>query len=297
MAGAASQRSDGLPMVVITAPPRWPTLGLAELWQYRELAVMLAMRDIRARYKQTALGVGWVLFQPLAVIGLFTVLFSLLLGQDRLPTAPGVPYALSTAVAWLPWNLFATTVAQSTSSLVDNRALITKVYFPRLIVPAAPVVGALVDFLIASLIIVLLIGWYGATAGYRFEASAALFALPLFAILALAFALAAALWLAALTAIYRDIRYIVPFATQLLLFATPVVYSSDTIAPRLSGTARLLFELNPMVGVVEGFRWALFGLEAPPMRAFALSALGVAVLLVGGAYYFRRMERSFADLV
>lgn len=283
--------------VVITPPQGWLGVDLRELWRHRELAAILAMRDIRARYKQTALGVAWVLFQPLAVIGIFTLLFSLLLGGDRLPTVPGVPYALSTACAWLPWNLFAATVAQSASSLVDNRALITKVYFPRLIVPGAPVIGALVDFLVASMLIVGMLAWYHWTGGYRFEASAALLALPLFVLLALAFALASALWLSALTAIYRDVRYIVPFGTQLLLYATPVIYSADTIVPKLPPAARLIYELNPMVGVVAGFRWALFGLEAPPVRTIAISVLGVAVLLVAGAFYFRRMERTFADLV
>jgi lipopolysaccharide transport system permease protein len=225
----------------------------------------------------------------------FNVLFGLLMGEQGKPTVAGVPYALSTFAALVPWQLFANAMAQSGNSLVTNRNLITKVYFPRLIVPMAPILSSLLDFAIAFAVLVLLIAGYHLFAGFAFVPSLRLLLVPVFALLAVMTALAFSLWLSALNAIYRDVRYVIPFLVEILMFVSPVVYTSERILDPDSPLASLYF-LNPLAGVIEGFRWALFGAPELPLGLMLATAAGVGVLLVGAAYYFRRMERLFADL-
>jgi lipopolysaccharide transport system permease protein len=275
----------------------WAGVEWGEVWEYRELLYFLAWRDVKVRYKQTLLGAAWAVLVPLLTMVVFNVLFGLLMGQEGKPTVEGVPYALSTFAALVPWQLFANALTQSASSLVVNRNIITKVYFPRIIVPMAPVASSLVDFSIALGVLALLIAGYDLLTGYAFAASARLFALPLFTLLAVVTALAFSLWLSALNAIYRDFRYVIPFVVQMLMFVSPVVYTSEGIvASGAPGWVASLYFLNPLAGVLEGFRWALFGRPELPLAHLLLTGLAVTLLLAGAAYYFRRMERLVADL-
>ena len=265
-----------------------PKRGLAsvdtrEVWRYRELLWFLAQRDIRVRYKQTILGAAWAILQPLLTMLVFTLIFGRLAG---IPT-DGVPYPVFAFCGLLPWGLFAFALTQSSSSLVANQRLITKVYFPRLIVPMASVVCGLVDFVVALPVLAGLMLYYGILP------SPALIALPLLILLALLTALAVGLWLSALNAAYRDVQYAIPFLVQLWLFATPVAYPASLVPERF----RWLLGLNPMTGVVEGFRWALLGQGAPDLSLLAISSGAVLLLLVGGLFFFRRMERELADVV
>jgi lipopolysaccharide transport system permease protein len=277
--------------LVIEAPRGWVGLELGELWRYRELIGFLALRDIKIRYKQSLLGVAWAVLQPLLTMVVFTLLFGVLLGADRLPTVEGVPYAVSTYCALVPWQLFATSLAASGDSLVTNQNLIRKVYFPRLIAPIAPILSALLDFAVAFAVLVGTMLFCGVAPG------PALFAVPLLVLLAVLTSLAVSLWLSAANAIYRDVRYAVPFVVQIWMFATPVVYTTASVMEGQPEWVQLLYGLNPMAGVVEGFRWALLGAASPPATLLGASLVAVSLLLVGGAFYFRRMERVFADLV
>jgi lipopolysaccharide transport system permease protein len=229
--------------------------------------------------------------QPFVTMVVFSLLFGLLLGRDRMPAPDGVPYAVSTFCALVPWQLFAAALISSGNSLVTNQHLITKVYFPRLVAPVAPILAALVDFALAFAVLIGMMLYFGIAPGWG------LVAVPLLAGLAVATALAVSLWLSALNALYRDIRHALPFLAQTWMFATPVVYTTGSLFGERSGAPQFVYELNPMVGVVEGFRWALLGAAEPPWASLSLSIVVVAGLLVGGAYFFRRMERSFADLV
>jgi homopolymeric O-antigen transport system permease protein len=288
----------GRPSVVITADSGWHSGGLRQVWQYRDLLWTLSLRDVKVRYKQTAMGVAWAVLQPLSTMLIFTVLFSLLLGGGRLPSAAGVPYALSTCTGLIVWNLFAVSLSQSSVSLITNRSLVTKVYFPRLIMPAVPVVGALVDFAVGlGLLAVLVVGYPYFDRGYAFHLSWGVLTVPVFVGLAASTALAFSIWFAALSAIYHDVRYLTPFLTQCLIFVTPVFYDAERITSRLPPWARVLYGLNPLVGAVEGLRWAVLGAGEPPGGLAALSILAVAALLGGGLWYFRRMERYIADLL
>ena len=266
-------------------------MNLKEVWQHRELALMLAWREILVRYKQSVLGAGWAIVQPLATMVVFTILFSLLLGRSNLPTANGVPYPVSTYCALLPWQLFAQSVNRASMSIVSNQSLISKVYFPRLIIPLAPVIAALVDFGIAFLVLVGMMFWYGIVPG------PAVVFLPAFVLLALASALGAALLLASINTIYRDIQHVVPFMIQLLMYLTPVLYAAESVLKNQPDWVRLMYFLNPMTGVVEGFRWALLGAAPPSPAVLGGSVVAVLVLLVGSMYYFKRIERQFADVV
>jgi lipopolysaccharide transport system permease protein len=277
--------------VRVEPPGRLPAPDLRELWRYRELVWLLALRDVRVRYKQAALGVAWALIQPLATLVLFGSLFGLLLGPRGLPTRPGVPYAVSTFCALVPWQLFARALASSGESLVANHALITKVYFPRLAAPLASVAASLVDFALAFAVLLAMLAIHGISPG------PACLALPLFTLLAVASALAVSLWLSALNALARDVRHALPFLAQLWMFATPVVYTAESVLGGRPPAWKILYGLNPMTGVVEGFRWALLGGSAPPWDLLAASSLGVSALLLGGLFFFQRLERSFADLV
>jgi lipopolysaccharide transport system permease protein len=277
--------------IVIEPRSGWVSLELRELWRYRELAIFLALRDVMVRYKQSLLGIAWVVLQPLLTMVVFTFLFRALLGADRMPAPEGVPYAVSTYCALVPWQLFARALSASSDSLAANQALVTRVYFPRLIHPLAPILAALVDFSVAFAVLALLMIGYGIAPG------AALLALPAFVLLAVATALALSLWLSALNALYRDVRHAVPFVAQLWMFLTPVVYDTGSLLGGAPGWLASIYALNPMVGVVDGFRWALLGTPSPPWATLVPSVVVVSILLVGGAFYFRRMERVFADVV
>jgi lipopolysaccharide transport system permease protein len=261
----------------------WRAVNLVELWRYRELLFFLTLRDIKLRYKQTALGVAWAVLQPLATMAVFTIFFGKL---GKLPS-DGHPYALFVLAGLLPWQLFAFAITQSSNSLVAEQRLITKVYFPRLIIPIASVLSGLVDFAVSLALVVIGMCICGIVP------SAAIVALPLFVAFAICTALAIGLWLSALNVQYRDIRYTIPFLTQFWMFASPVAYPVSIVPEQY----RVLYGLNPMAGVIEGTRWALLGADAPNWGLMIVSFLVVLVLLVGGLLYFRRMEKTFADVV
>lgn len=278
--------------ILVIKPSRgWVPVDFGEVWQHRELAFMLAYREILIRYKQSVLGAAWAVIQPLTTMVVFTVLFSLLLGRGNLPTANGIPYAVSTYCALLPWQLFAQSVGRASTSIVSNQGLISKVYFPRLIIPLAPVLAALVDFGVAFVVLIGLMLWYGITPGLG------VLMLPALVLLAIAAALGSALLLAAVNTIYRDIQYVVPFLVQLLMYLTPVLYSAESVLKTQPQWVKFIYFLNPMTGVVEGFRWALLGTPPPNLEILALSVAVVFVLLVGSMFYFKRIERQFADVI
>jgi homopolymeric O-antigen transport system permease protein len=269
---------------VIEPKRGWQALDLRELWDYRELIYFLVWRDVKIRYKQTVVGALWVILQPVLTAGIFTVVF----GHYAHLQTNGVPYLLLTYSALLPWLLFANALSASTKSIVDNQALVTKVYVPRLLIPVAPVLSGLVDFGIGAVLLVGMMAWYGVVPSWH----AAL--LPFFLIFALAASIAVTLWLSALNVKYRDVQYTVPFISQAWLFATPVAYS----ALLFPASIRQWIGVNPIAGVVQGFRWALFGNQAAQVGHIVLLSFGVVlVLLVAGIEYFRRVERSFADVV
>jgi lipopolysaccharide transport system permease protein len=261
----------------------WRSVNLLEIWRYRELLWFLAWRDVKLRYKQTVLGAGWAIIQPLFTMLVFWLFFGRLAGMP----SDGSPYPVFVLCALLPWQLFAYALTQSSNSVVAEQRLITKVYFPRLIVPLASVLSGLVDFLIAFALLIVFMACYEVYPGW------AALTVPLFALLAIATALAVGLWLSALNVQYRDFRYTVPFLTQFWMFASPVAYSSSLVPEAW----RPLYGLNPMAGVIDGFRWALLGKTECPWGTLVISAITVTGLLVGGVYYFRRMERTFADVV
>ena len=267
----------------------WRAIDLREVWRYRELLWFLTWRDIKLRYKQTALGVSWAVLQPLFTMAVFTVFFGKL---GKLPS-DGKPYALFVLAALLPWQLFAYALTQSSNSLVAEQRLITKVYFPRLIVPVASVFSGLVDFLVALCLIMALMAVGPMFGWFAVKPTAALFAIPIFTLFALLTALAVGLWLSALNVQYRDVRHTIPFLTQFWMFLTPVAYAASLVPPPY----RLIYGLNPMAGVVEGFRWALLDTDAPNWGMMAVSAGVVLASLAGGLFYFRRIERTFADVV
>ena len=276
--------SDAGARWVTIEPPRGALqLGVRELWEHRELLYFLTWRDIKVRYKQTALGVAWAVLQPLATMAVFSLFFGRL---ARMPSE-GVPYPLFAFTALVPWTFFANGLTQAANSVVLNQNLVTKIYFPRLAIPIATVLAGAVDFVLAFLLLVVLMLYYGVPLSPR-----TLWIVP-FSLLALVTALGVGFWLAALNVQYRDVRYTVPFLVQLWLFATPIAYPSTL----LSEPWRTVYGVNPMVGVVEGFRWALLGTGAGPSKMVAVSAVVALLLLVSGAVYFRRMEQTFADVV
>jgi len=278
--------TESVPTIVIEPTRGLAALQLRALWEYRELLGFLVWRDVKVRYKQTALGVAWIILQPLVSMVIFTVLFGYLLQAP----SDGAPYAVFAFAGLLPWNYFAGSLTRSSQSLVGSANLITKVYFPRLVIPISGVLGGLVDFGVASLVLA------GLMALYRIPPTANIIWLPAFLLLALATALGFGLWLAALNVRYRDVNYLVPFLVQIWMYLTPVIYSVTLIPERF----RWLLALNPMTGVVGGFRWALLGgvMETePPGMLFAVSVLITLVVLVSGAIFFRSTERTFADVI
>ena len=267
----------------IEPPTRWPSIDLHELWQYRELLYFLTWRDIKVRYKQTVLGAAWAVIQPLFIMAVFSLFFGRLAGVP----SDGLPYPVFTLCALLPWQLFAHALTEASNSLVGSQNLITKVYFPRLVVPISAVLGGLADFVIAFVILLGMLFFYGIVPGWQ------IVALPGLVLLAVMTALAVGLWLSALNVQYRDVRYTINFLVQFWLFATPVAYPSSIVPVKW----RALYGLNPMVGVVDGFRWALTGRPESPGSVLLVSVIVVSVLLVGGLYYFRRLEQQFADII
>lgn len=275
--------SLALPHVAIRPARGWTALDLGELWQYRELLFFLIWRDIKVRYKQTALGASWAVLQPVFSM----VVFSLFFGRLAKVPSDGIPYPVFSYCALLPWQLFAYALAESSNSVVANERLISKIYFPRLVIPIAGVLAGLVDFAIAFVVLIFLLLYYGIIPTWTIAT------LPLFVLLAILTALAAGLWLSALNVQYRDVRYTVGFLTQIWLFLSPVAYPSSLVPARF----RPIYGLNPMAGVVEGFRWALIGKTPAPGGLLAVSVGVVLLLLIGGLFYFRRMENTFADVI
>jgi len=274
--------AEQIPTILIRPSRGWVALNLRDLWLYRELLYFLTWRDIKVRYKQTVLGAAWAILQPFFTM----VVFSIFFGRLAQVPSDGIPYPIFAYCALVPWSYFAGALDRAGNSLVGSANLITKVYFPRLAIPISAVLAGLLDFGIAFVVLLGMMFYYGTAP------TAAVLTLPLFLLLAIATALAVGLWLSALNVQYRDVRYTIPFLTQLWLFATPIAYSSSLVPEQW----RALYGLNPMAGVVEGFRWALLGKE-PPGPLLAVSVIVVLLLLIGGLYYFRRMEKTFADVV
>lgn len=276
-------RSDAVPVTTLTPSRGWSLPNVRELWEYRELLYFLVWRDVKVRYKQTVLGVAWAIIQPVFMMIIFALFFGRLAGIS----SNGVPYEVFAYAALLPWNLFARGLTDASTSLVGNQQLVTKVYFPRLFLPTAAVLAALVDFGIAFSVLVALMFYYGVVP------TLAIGALPLFVSIAVISSMGIGFWGSAMNAKYRDIRYTLPFLTQFWLFATPVVYPLSMVPEAW----RWVYSLNPMVGVVEGFRWALLGEAWTLDPTVFLSLLIVVVMFIGGLLYFRRAERTLADVV
>jgi lipopolysaccharide transport system permease protein len=275
-------REAHLEKTTIRPSKGWASLNLADLWHYRELLYFLTWRDVKVRYKQTLIGAAWGLLQPLLMMVVFTVFLG------RLTDIPsgGIPYPLFAYSALIPWTYFSFALNHSSNSLVDNSILLRRVYFPRLVLPISSMMSGLIDFCSAFLVLFLLMAYYG------YAPTPAVLLLPFFLLLALASAFSVGVWFSALNVEYRDIRHTIPFLTQLWLFATPVAYPSSL----LDEPWRTLYGLNPMAGVVDGFRWALLGYD-PPGAMIIVSVLMVTLLLTSGLFYFRRMERTFGDIV
>jgi lipopolysaccharide transport system permease protein len=261
----------------------WVSLKLKEIWEYRELLYFLTWRDVKVRYKQTVLGAAWAVIQPFFTM----VVFSLFFGRLAKVPSDGIPYPIFAFAALVPWNYFANALTQSSDSLVGSANLIKKVYFPRLVIPMAAVISGAVDFSIAFTVLLGMMLFYGIMPTVH------TLWLPLLLLLGVVTALGVGLWLSALNVQFRDVRYTVPFLAQFWMFATPVAYPSSL----LSQPWRTIYGLNPMAGVVEGFRWALLGTKTAPGPMLAVSAAVAVLVLVGGAFYFRRMEKTFADVV
>lgn len=270
-------------VVSIRPSKGWLGIDLRELWHYRELIYFLTWRDIKIRYKQASLGIAWAILQPVLTTAITSIVFGYLLKVDT----GSLPYPVFTLAALLPWHLFQFSLQKSSISLVGNANLITKIYFPRVIIPLSSVLAVLVDFAISLVLLFVVMAFYKIQLTWN-----VLWLFPLI-LLAIAAALAVGLWLSALNVQYRDIQQMVPFLLQIWMYATPIVYPI-TIIPE--GTIRYLYSLNPMVGVVQGFRWALFG-GTPPDMTLLVSAIAVLFLLISGLFFFRRMEKTFADVV
>ncbi len=271
------------PFLVIEPGKGWVSLKLNELWVYRELLYFLTWRDIKVRYKQTALGAAWAIIQPLFTMLVFSVFFGRL---AKIPS-DGIPYPIFSFAALVPWTFFANGLGQASNSLVGNSNLLTKVYFPRLVIPISTVISGFIDFALSFAVLLLMMVYYGKVPTIN------VIWLPFFLLLALITALGVGLWMSALNVEYRDVRYIVPFITQFWMLATPIAYPSTM----LSEPWRTVYGLNPMVGVIEGFRWALLGSGTGPGAMTAVSTVVSILALITGAFYFKRMERNFADIV
>ena len=271
------------PSIVIEPRRGFFDLDLKSIWEYRDLLYFLVLRDLQVRYKQTAIGVAWVILQPLLTMVVFTLIF----GKFAKIPSDGLPYPIFAYSALLPWHLFSSSLSRGGGSVVGNSSLISKIYFPRLILPISGVLSPIVDFAIAFVILIGMMIWFGSVPSWG------VLTLPLFILLAMLTALAVGLWLSALNVRYRDVGHAIPFLIQLWMFASPVVYPVNMIPEKW----RLFYSLNPMAGVIEGFRWALLGKASPDFSVIAISALMVLTLLALGLLYFRNTERTFADVV
>lgn len=280
---SALQPAHDAPILRIEPSRGWVALGLRELWEYRELLYFLTWRDIKVRYKQTALGATWAIIQPFLTM----VVFSLFFGKLAKMPSDGIPYPVFSFAALVPWTFFANGLSQSSASVVGSANMIKKLYFPRLVIPMSSVLSGLVDLALAFVVLVAMMLYFGIVP------TGNVVWLPALVLLALVTSLGVGVWLAALNVQFRDVRYTVPFLTQVWLFGTPIVYPSSL----LSEPWHTLYGLNPMAGVVEGFRWALLGSHTAPGPLIGVSSVAALALLVSGLYYFRRMERTFADVV
>lgn len=271
------------PVIRIEAARAWVSVDFQEIWDYRELLYFLIWRDVKVRYKQTALGLAWAILQPFTTMVIFTVVFGYLFSSP----SDGFPYPVFAFAALLPWNYFSGALSRATNGVVAEAGLISKVYFPRLIIPLAGTVSGIVDLGVSFVVLLGMMVWY------RIVPHWGVFLLPAFLLLAAATALGVALWLSALNARYRDIGHLIPFLIQTWMYASPVAYPVSKVPEKW----RLLYSLNPMVGVIEGFRWGLLGKETESFGVIAVSSVVVLVLLVSGIAFFKRMEQSFADLI
>lgn len=279
-----SQREEvSVPEILLAPSTGWVSLRLGELWEYRELIYFLVWRDIKVRYKQTVLGATWAVIQPFMSMVVFSIFFG---GLAEVPS-DGLPYPIWNYAAMVPWQFFANSLANSSNSLVSGSNMIKKIYFPRLALPLATVFAGLVDFVLAFSVLILMILFYGIVP------TAKIVWLPFFLLLAFITSLGVGLWFSAMNVQFRDVRYTVPFVSQLWLFATPIVYPSKLLAEPW----RTIYGINPMAGVVEGFRWAMLGTDTAPGPMIIVSSAAALILLVSGLYYFRRMEKTFADVV
>jgi lipopolysaccharide transport system permease protein len=285
----AAQTTAQVPTILIRPSHGWVSLKLGEVWEYRELLYFLIWREVKLRYKQTVFGAGWAILQPLMTMLVFTIFFGRLAGVG----SDGVPYPIFSYAGLLPWIFFADGVNKASGSLLSLSGLLTKVYFPRLIVPLSAVLSGLLDFAIAFLVLIGMMVYYGVWPSW------AVLYLPFLLLLALGSALGVGIWLSPLNVWYRDIRYVVPFFVQLWLFVTPVIYPASRASAKLAeiGLPAWLLGLNPMAGVVEGFRWALLGTGSRPGPIILASVAVTLLLLVSGTLYFRRMEKTLADVV
>ncbi len=272
-----------MPTVILRPAKKWLGLDVKELWRYRELIYFLTWRDIKVRYKQAVLGIAWALLQPILTTLISTVVFGILLKVS----SDGLPYPIFVMSALMPWQLFSTSLQKSSISLVGNANLLTKIYFPRLIIPVSSVLAVLVDFAISFCILIVMMFIYKIYPSWQI-----FWIIPL-TLMAILTALAVGLWLSALNVQYRDVQHMVPFLVQIWMYASPIVYPIETIP---EGIWRTLYGLNPMVGVIQGFRWALFG-GAPPDLTLLVSVIVVIALFISGLFYFRHMEKTFADIV
>jgi lipopolysaccharide transport system permease protein len=271
-----------VPLTRIEPTKKWVPINLKELWEFRDLLYFFTWRDIKIRYKQTALGFMWAIIQPLMAMVIFTVFFG---GLAKIPS-DGIPYPIFAYTALLPWTLFAESITRSTNSMVTNAHIIKKVYFPRVALPISSVLSPLLDFAIAFIILIVLMVYYGIVPTLN------IVWLPAFILLAVLTALGIGLWTSALNAMYRDFQYVVPFMVQMWMFASPIAYPASLVP----SSYQLLYGLNPMTGVIEGFRWALLGANAPSAIILVSTFISI-ILVISGAFFFRRMQRTFADEV
>lgn len=278
-----SRAASEPPLVVIRPRRGWVHLDLEEMWGYRELLYFLVWRDVKVRYKQTALGAAWAIVQPLLTM----IVFSLFFGKLGGIPSDDLPYPIFSYAALVPWTFFATGLTNCTNSLVGSQNLLKKIYFPRLLLPLASVTAGVVDFVLAFTVLLMMMGFYGIVPTQQ------VLWLPLLFLLAMCTCLGVGMWLSAMNVLFRDVRHVIPFLIQIWLFATPIAYPSSL----LSEPWRTVYSINPMVGVVEGFRWALLGTDTAPGPMLAVSSVVSVLLLISGAYFFRRMEKSFADVV
>ncbi|HVN25427.1 MAG TPA: ABC transporter permease [Syntrophorhabdales bacterium] len=280
---SVSPADSSAPIIRIRRSRGIAALQLKDLWNYRELVYFLVWRDIKVRYKQTVIGAAWAILQPLVTALIFTLVFGILVGVP----SDGLPYAVFLYTALVPWSYFSEGISRGGASVVANTNLISKVYFPRLVIPVASIITPVIDFALSFLILLGLIAWFSITPTW------AILTLPLFFLLTVMTALAVSLWFSALNVRYRDVGYTIPFVIQVWMFASPIIYPVTIIPFKW----RLLYSLNPLVGVVTGFRWALLGKESPDFWTMGISVAGVLMLLAGGVLYFRQTERTFADVI